>query len=310
VAVGKNPRAVDVDEGRNRAFVANSGSDTVSVLDARTGALLRTVAVGTTPTTVAVDATYGHVFVANRGSGTISVLDARTGTVLRTIAVGRAPGALEVDPTRRRVFVANTGSGTVSVLDLQTGALLRTVAVGKSPTDVVMDRVGDRAFVVNRDSNTVSVLDASVGRTATGVGTRQNRQRRLRLPDRGISHEPVSGVGHASSPTLSSPSPLVLLSPTVLYFGKQGATTSGVHTIRALNLGATALTVTGIDIAGADSGDFAERNTCAGATIAVYSGCIISIRFTPSGSGMRRATLVITDSVTGSPQRVSLSGRG
>jgi phosphatidylinositol-3-phosphatase len=175
--VGRSPSAVAVNETSNRIFVANSGSGTISVLNATTGAVLHSVAVGKSPTTVAVDVTYGHVFVTNTGSGTISVLNAKTGTVLRTIAVGRTPSAVEVDPTRHRVFVANRGSGIVSVLDLKTGTLLRSVAVGKSPTAVVMDRVGDRAFVVNRDSNTVSVLDASIGRatptrTPTATPTR------------------------------------------------------------------------------------------------------------------------------------------
>jgi YVTN family beta-propeller protein len=311
VAVGKDPSAAGVDEARKRVFVANSGSGTVSVLDARTGTVLRSVAVGQTPTRVAVDVTDGQVFVANSGSGTISVLDATTGAVRRTIAVGRTPSAVEVDPTRHRIFVANTASGTVSVLDLTTGAVLRTVAVGTSPAAVVMDRVGGRAFVVNRDSNPVSVLDAGGGRTAAGVGNRQHRQRRLRLPERGSRHGLVSSVGHASSPTVIPSLPLVLLSPTALYFGKQGGgTTSGVQTIHAVNLGATPLTVTGIDIAGADSGDFAERDTCEGAPIAAYSGCTISIKFTPLGSGMHSATLVITDSATGSPQNVPLSGHG
>jgi DNA-binding beta-propeller fold protein YncE len=61
--VGTAPVAVDMDKTTGRAFVVNQGSNTVSVLDTRTtgsvldlktGTLLRSVAVGQSPIAVVI----------------------------------------------------------------------------------------------------------------------------------------------------------------------------------------------------------------------------------------------------------------
>src|SRR5438445_760344 len=64
VTVGRRPLAVAVAARTGRIFVANSGSNSVSVLDARSGLPLRTVPVpvGTYPDAVAVDARTERVF--------------------------------------------------------------------------------------------------------------------------------------------------------------------------------------------------------------------------------------------------------
>src|SRR5438552_4377263 len=122
VPAGTMPVAVAVDERTARAFVVASntsrlgvelGPGTVSVLDTRTGALLRTVTVGYEADAVAVDAPTYHVFVANGDGASVSILDAGSGRVLRTVAVGLAPGPIAVDTATRRVFVASRGGITV-----------------------------------------------------------------------------------------------------------------------------------------------------------------------------------------------------
>ncbi len=60
------------------------------------------------------------------------------------------------------------------------------------------------------------------------------------------------------------------------------------------------------------TGDFAidtARSTC-GATLADGAGCVMAIRFTPSGPGLRAGTLRMADSALNSPQMVRLTGRG
>jgi YVTN family beta-propeller protein len=81
------------------------------VLDARSGAMVRTVAVGALPVDVALDEAGGRVWVVNQESNTVSVLDARSGTVLSTVAVGLAPSAIAVDGRNGFAFVLN-GGGT------------------------------------------------------------------------------------------------------------------------------------------------------------------------------------------------------
>src|SRR5437899_2878930 len=65
---------------------------------------------------------------------------------------------------------------------------------------------------------------------------------------------------------------------------------------------------------GAQAADFAfaAGNTCpSGAgSVAPGASCTISVSFTPAATGVRAATVNITDNAAGSPQRVSLSGTG
>jgi len=182
VVVGSKPVTIAVDKSAHHVFVINAlspfspssmgtGLGSVSMLDTRSGRLLRTVTIGTDPGPVAVDETGGHVFVANMLDNTVSMLDAHTGTVLRTIAVGARPAALAIDGRTRRVFVANGDDNSVTVLATGSGTLLHTIPVGNDPAAVAVDERNGRAFgAIANDFGAhrnapgqVSVLDARDG---------------------------------------------------------------------------------------------------------------------------------------------------
>ena len=59
-----------------------------------------------------------------------------------------------------------------------------------------------------------------------------------------------------------------------------------------------------------DKAEFRESDNCTGSPLAVGSSCTVNISFSPSGTGMRSATLTISDSGVGSPWAVLLSGTG
>lgn len=156
-----------VDARTNRAFVTNRTDDTVSMLDARSGAVLRTLPVGQGPLSLAVDTRTRRVFVVNETAGSVSVLDARTGRRYRTVPVGAIrpqpeaaanPVDLAVDERWGHVFVLNEGAidqrgratpGTVSVLDATSGRVVRTIAVGINPSALAVDEAAGRLVVVN-----------------------------------------------------------------------------------------------------------------------------------------------------------------
>jgi len=100
------------------------------------------------------------------------------------------------------------------------------------------------------------------------------------------------------------------LSPTSLAFGSQPVNTpSTVHTVTLRNTGNAALSITSLAVNGTNSSNFAQSNTC-GTSLAAFSDCTIRVTFTPSASGSLKASLSITDNARGSPQTVSLSGKG
>jgi FlaG/FlaF family flagellin (archaellin) len=111
----------------------------------------------------------------------------------------------------------------------------------------------------------------------------------------------LSGTGTLAAPTLSPPS---------LSFSSQAAgTTSSAQTVTLKNNSLVALSIGSIAITGANPGSFTQTNTC-GASVAAGAGCTISVKFAPVVSALRSGSLTITDSATGSPQSVALSGTG
>jgi hypothetical protein len=97
------------------------------------------------------------------------------------------------------------------------------------------------------------------------------------------------------------------LNPAGLVFPAQSLnTTSSTQTVTVTN-GDSAQTISSIAISGTNAADYSETTTC-GSSLAVGATCTITVSFTPSASGLRKASLVITDSAPGSPQVVNLSG--
>jgi DNA-binding beta-propeller fold protein YncE len=106
------PFALAVDARRARLFVItgnifgqNPGTR-LSVLDTRSGRLVRIPRVGMYPSGMVVDERLGRTLVSSAGG--MSILDDRTGRVLRTI--GGLAAELAVDGQHGRLFVA-TGTG-------------------------------------------------------------------------------------------------------------------------------------------------------------------------------------------------------
>ena len=103
---------------------------------------------------------------------------------------------------------------------------------------------------------------------------------------------------------------IALLSPTSLNFGNQTVgITSNPQYVTLQNTGNINLTITSIQITGANSGDFAQTNNCPG-SVAPNGSCQVSVTFTPTATGTRNAAVTITDNAPDSPQSVPLTGVG
>jgi HYDIN/CFA65/VesB-like, Ig-like domain/NHL repeat len=95
-------------------------------------------------------------------------------------------------------------------------------------------------------------------------------------------------------------------------FGVFGAT-SLAKTIKLSNRGKSSITISSIEVDGANPADFAiASNSCptAPSSLAGGRGCKVAITFSPTGLGVRQATLTIISEALGSPQTVNLRGTG
>ncbi len=115
-------------------------------------------------------------------------------------------------------------------------------------------------------------------------------------------------VAVADSYTIPTNLSQATLSPTSLSFGNQTvSTTSGAQTVTVTNSGAATLTLSSIKVTGTNASDFAQTNTCP-ASLAVNASCTISVTFTPGASGVRSASIALTENA--GSQTIPLSGTG
>jgi DNA-binding beta-propeller fold protein YncE len=133
---------------------------TLTVLDARTHALVRRAAFSTTFDIIrgAVDERTGRVFIEDPASNGVAMLDGSSGALLRLIDAGAYGGLPLVDGRQRRVFLA---SGNIGVLDAVTGHFLGGVDVSLPgpPTAAVVDEPTGRIF--EDAGGQVSLFDAA-----------------------------------------------------------------------------------------------------------------------------------------------------
>src|SRR5439155_797383 len=102
-----------------RAYIANSGDNSVSVIDTASHppAVVTVSGVGASPNGVAVSADGTKVYVAS-GGGTVSVIDAVSNSVCTvcTVSTGGALGGIAVNAAGTLLYVTDFGNNRVIVI--------------------------------------------------------------------------------------------------------------------------------------------------------------------------------------------------
>jgi hypothetical protein len=106
--------------------------------------------------------------------------------------------------------------------------------------------------------------------------------------------------------------PAVTFSPASLTFAAQAiGTTSAAQSISITNTGAANLFINSAATRGADPLDFTEvDDQCSGLTLPPGGGCTVAIDFSPTATGTRTASFILTDNAANSPQTVPITGTG
>ncbi len=145
-----------------KVFVANSGSNTVSVIDAETNTVSATITVGSRPSHF--EFIEPKMYVSNNESNTVSVINTANNTVSSTIAVGLRPRGMRALGTN--LYVANygdpniIGGNYVSVIDTVTDTVSDTILqpVGSAGNYGIAIH-NNNLYLTNYLNNTVSVID-------------------------------------------------------------------------------------------------------------------------------------------------------
>jgi YVTN family beta-propeller protein len=164
VRVGVSPAQMAVSPDRKSVYIANTGSDTVSVLSTDDDTIARTIALPprSRPIDVAAGPNGRYLYTADGGSNRVSVVDLRAKRVVASVRVGTQPLSVAAAPDGRTVYAANSGSGDVSVIDARTNRVVRAIPTGRFPSGVAVTPDGATLYVTNELSG-VTVVDAGSG---------------------------------------------------------------------------------------------------------------------------------------------------
>jgi len=168
--LGRSPTAVAVNPDTNVVYVTNSNSDSVSVIDGKTDAVLGTVGVGNIPVGISVNTKTNMVYVINSHPGTVSVINGTTNTVSDTLDLRTITYGVSVNPVLNMVYIIDPYTPAVNFVDGNTNKIMDTVKVEGSPQRIAVNPVTNMIYVTDSKSNSVSVID---GTAKAVVGTIQ-----------------------------------------------------------------------------------------------------------------------------------------
>jgi hypothetical protein len=295
------------------------GAAYLSVLNAAGSAVLfSTYLGGPFPTTEKVPDTYGglsvdstgNIYVAGTSEGPVPILNPANGTYSPIQSCGICypvqSFALKISPASGPVLAFPTNVDFLSwpVGSPSQDALILLANPSSSGTINISNIAitGDYSAVSDNCIGTLAaaascIIDVIFTPTAAG-----SRSGTITITDDAptptYSHTiSLKGIGLAGQASVS---------PTTVTFPSQAVGTTGAAQIVTLsNTGGASFSISNVSV----TGDFAETNNC-GVSLGASISCQISVTFTPTTTGTRTGTLSISDSASGSPQTVSVTGTG
>jgi YVTN family beta-propeller protein len=159
VHVGVSPYELALTKDGRRLFVSNWGDKSVSVVDARSLKVIKTIPIGFNPNDMVLSDD-GRLFVACSNENTVYVIDVKTLEVLETISTalypkapeGSTPNSLALDKKRKLLFVANADNNDVAVVDVAARSHANVegfIPTGWYPSAVSLGESGNVLYIGN-----------------------------------------------------------------------------------------------------------------------------------------------------------------
>ena len=153
ITVGANPYGIAYVSGK--VFVANSGfgaGRTVSVIDAASEKVVRTITVGDNPTEIVPDG-YGNIWVVCQGNynpdtpGKIFIVDLNTYTVSDSVYIGGHPGKIATDQQQNAAYLIADSS--VIKLSLQSHQIMNRNFITGSYYGIAVDQATCQIYLTD-----------------------------------------------------------------------------------------------------------------------------------------------------------------
>ena len=165
-----SPHSSPIVISEDKVFVANTPCDTIDILDAKSGRLLRRIPVGLDPVSLAVRPDGRELWAANHVSDSVSVidLDQSKPTFLHVVATVQ-----DIDPetkstrfdepvgiafaSNRKAYVALSSENKIAVVDVASRKVTKSLPIRAQDPRAIMVR-NDRLYVIPFESNNKTQL--------------------------------------------------------------------------------------------------------------------------------------------------------
>jgi YVTN family beta-propeller protein len=169
------PYTVTMNSKGTKAYVTNSYTTTVTIIDTATNTVSGVIHGFDGPSGFVISLDGNHAYVNNYGAGmssgngtTVNVVDLNTNSIVGTIMVGQAPAAMAITPNGEYVYVVsyengNLGTGTISIIRTSDNSVQLNAITGFSgPFAIAITPDGKYAYVTNFGSNNFSPVGTTV----------------------------------------------------------------------------------------------------------------------------------------------------
>lgn len=176
IRVGRVPAEVTFTSDGRYAFVANGTSDDVTVIDARTKSVAKTIPMDRQPVGAWPGAD-GLMYVDCEVAKTVKAVDPKTLDIVRTYSLGFTPGIATVPPSRTdELWLTNTDAGKIVFNKTSADAKVAELDTEPGAHALAFTPDGKTAFVTNQLAGSVSVVDATTRavRATIAVGRKPN----------------------------------------------------------------------------------------------------------------------------------------
>ena len=159
---GKFPDGIAYDPRVDLVLVSNKDAGSETLVEGRSGRMVRTVQLGPEVGNVAYDSTNGLAYVAVRPPDQIVAFDPPSGAITDRIRLTNCRGAhgLYLQPQTQQAFVACENNARVVLVDLQSHRQVAAASVGDNP-DVLASDPGLGRLYVAAESGTVTAFSTT-----------------------------------------------------------------------------------------------------------------------------------------------------
>ncbi|MDA9719036.1 YncE family protein [Betaproteobacteria bacterium] len=158
VQVGKAPAGLALSTVNREAYISNTESSEISVIDVDSLEVKKTIDLNGSSLGVAVSPDGKRLFVSDWFNNCLLVIQLNSHKK-RCIEVGKAPAGISVSEKNDEIYVVSRDSNSVFVVSLSEEKVIGKILVGDHPFGLKLLPVKNHLYVTNVQSNDVSIVD-------------------------------------------------------------------------------------------------------------------------------------------------------